>query len=97
MAGPYEIRFTTEAIEDIGALRAHDRTAVREEIRRHLSHEPTRVSRSRIKEMQQPFWSQYRLRIGELRAYYDVDEAALVIRINRVLRKGSQPTLEESP
>ncbi len=97
MAGAYEIRVTTEALEDLAALRAFDRSKARSAILQHLSHQPTRTSRSRIKRMTPPYWSQFRLRVGDLRVYYDVDEDASMVFVLRVLTKGSGATPQESP
>jgi len=55
------------------------------------------VSKSRIKAMLQPFWSQYRLRVDEFRVYYDVDEDHLIVNVLRVLMKTTDQTPEESP
>jgi len=97
MAAQYEIRYMREAIEDIRSLRAFDQRRVLDGVAQHLSSEPTRLSRSRIKRMTQPFWSQYRLRIDEFRVYYDVDEAHGVVDVLRVLDKGSGSTPTVSP
>ena len=45
--------------------------------------------------MTQPFWSQYRLRIDELRVYYDVDEGQRRVNVLRVLRKTTGATSTE--
>jgi len=97
MADQYEIRYTHEAVEDIRPLRAFDQRRVLDGISRHVSFEPTRVSRARIKRMTQPFWSQYRLRVDDFRVYYDVDEAQRVIQVLRVLFKSTGQTPTESP
>jgi len=55
------------------------------------------VSRSRIKAMTQPFWSQFRLRIDEFRVYYDVDDALKKVSVLGVLFKATDSTPEESP
>ena len=61
MSESYEIVYVDEAVADIRALRAFDQRKVLEGIELHVTHQPKFVSRSRIKLMQQPFWSQYRL------------------------------------
>lgn len=53
-------------------IRAYDRVVVLEAIERHLRHEPTRTSKSRIKALRDLRHPQYRLRIGDLRVFYDV-------------------------
>ena len=68
----YEIIFTPEAREDMLALRAHERKKVLDAIEIHLRYEPEKVSKSRIKRLEAMESPQYRLRIDEIRAFYDV-------------------------
>ena len=70
----YEIIFSPEAVEDLGTLRAHIRATVTDTIERHLRGEPTRVSKSRIKRLRGINRPQYRLRVDEVRVYYDVTQ-----------------------
>ena len=100
MAEPFKLRYTEKVLADLGTLRKFDQRRVLDAIVLHLSHEPTRVSKSRIKRMVQPFWSQYRLRIDEFRVYYDVDLNARAVNLLRVLTKdteSTQTTQEQSP
>ena len=71
---PYDVRYADEAVKDLRAMRAFDQRAVLEGIEIHLLLQPKYVSKSRIKLMNQPSWSQYRLRVGDFRIYYDVDD-----------------------
>jgi mRNA interferase RelE/StbE len=97
MSQAFEIRYADEAVNDLRRLRAFDQRRILEGIELHLSFQPKFVSRSRIKLMVQPFWSQFRLRIDEYRIYYDVDDEAHVVSVLRVLMKTTEPTPEESP
>jgi mRNA-degrading endonuclease RelE of RelBE toxin-antitoxin system len=97
MADSFAIRYTVKALADIEGFRVFDQRRVLGAIVAHLNHDPKRVSRSRIKLMAQPFWSQYRLRADEFRVYYDVDEGARMVNVLRVLEKGTKPTPEQSP
>ena len=63
----YEIVFAPSALRELHELRAFDRAEVRDAIERYLRHEPARVSRSRIKRLQDLRQPQFRLRVGELR------------------------------
>lgn len=45
--------------------------------------------------MDQPFWSQYRLRVDDFRVYYDVDEQLHVVNVLRVIEKGTSETQEQ--
>lgn len=78
----HEITLSRAAVSDLGALPAHTRTEVRDTIERHLRHEPTKTSKSRIKRLRGLSQPQYRLRVGEIRVFYDVtDEAVEVLAI----------------
>ncbi len=68
----YEIIFAPEADEDIAALKANDRAKVLDAIEKHLRYEPEKVSKSRIKRLRGLESPQYRLRIDDLRVFYDV-------------------------
>lgn len=63
-----------EAVEDLEALRAADRAAVRDALERWLRHEPTKTSRSRIKRLRGMRRPQYRLRVEDVRIFCDVVE-----------------------
>jgi mRNA-degrading endonuclease RelE of RelBE toxin-antitoxin system len=92
----YDIAYAEEAVEDVRSLRQFERKKVLDGIETHLRHEPTKVSRSRIKRMTQPFWSEYRLRIENYRVYYDVDAGKLIVSILRILAKGQKETPKEA-
>jgi len=68
-----------EAVEDLRRLRAGERTAVREALEAHLRHEPTKTSRSRIKRLRGVARPQYRLRVEEVRVFYDVSGSAVEV------------------
>ncbi len=95
-AKPYEIQYSNDAVEDVRALRAYDQRKIVTAIETHLSHVPTQVSRTSIKRMVQPFWSQFRLRVEDFRVYYDVDETTRVVSVLRVLEKGTSETPESA-
>ena len=46
---------------------------------KHLRHEPEKTSRSRIKRLRGLRRPQYRLRVGEVRVYYDVSSATVEV------------------
>jgi mRNA-degrading endonuclease RelE of RelBE toxin-antitoxin system len=97
MSEPYEIRYAAEAADDIRSLRKFDQRKVLAGVELHLAHQPRLESKSRIKAMVQPFWSQYRLRIDDFRVYYDVTDEPRRVNVLRVLQKTTQSTPEESP
>src|SRR5712692_7707587 len=76
----YDILLAPEAVEDLDSLRANLRAAVREAIERHLRHQPTKTSKSRIKRLRGFSHPQYRLRVGdEIRVFYDVTEEVVQV------------------
>jgi mRNA-degrading endonuclease RelE of RelBE toxin-antitoxin system len=76
---PYEIRYSHEAIERLEKLRVFDRTAILDQIEQVLSVNPTVVSKARVKRLREPAPTQFRLRVGDFRVFYDVEEAAVLI------------------
>jgi mRNA-degrading endonuclease RelE of RelBE toxin-antitoxin system len=75
----FEILLAPEAIEDLRKLKAGERTAVKETLETHLRHEPTKTSRSRIKRLRGVARPQYRLRVEEVRVFYDVSGSTVEI------------------
>ena len=69
---PFAILLAPEAVQDLKSLKANVRADVRSALESHLRHEPKRLSRSRIKRLRGLRKPQYRLRIGEMRIFYDV-------------------------
>ena len=75
----FEIILAPEAVADLRRLSARDRATVRDAMEIRLRHEPTKVSKSRIKELRGLARPQYRLRVGELRVFYDVAESEVQV------------------
>ena len=75
----HEIILAPEAIQDFHRLKHYLRVAVREAIERHLRYEPTKTSKSRIKRLRGMRRSQYRMRVDEIRVFYDVSEGIVEI------------------
>ncbi len=75
----FEIILAPEAIEDLRRLKANLRAAVREALETHLRREPTKTSRSRIKRLRGLSRPQYRLRVDEVRVFYDVSGSTVEV------------------
>lgn len=75
----YSIILSPEAIQDLSRLKASHRSAVRQAIETHLRHEPMKESKSRIKHLRGIQRPGYRLRVGDIRVFYDVSENAVEI------------------
>src|SRR6186997_1378479 len=84
---PYRIRLSPEAIEALERLRPFDHSAVMDQIGRVLSTNPTLESKARIKRLREPGPTQYRLRVGDFRVFYDVEEDR--VEIVRIMTKGA--------
>lgn len=75
----YKILFAPEAVQDLKRLSARDRSIVKETIENHLRYGPEQVSKSRIKKLRGISRPQYRLRVGEIRVFYDVAGKAVEV------------------
>jgi mRNA-degrading endonuclease RelE of RelBE toxin-antitoxin system len=75
----YEVVLAPGAARSFRSLPAYRRAEVRDALDRHLRHEPTRASKSRIKRLRGLSQPQYRLRVGEVRVFYDVTREAVEI------------------
>lgn len=75
----FEVVLAPAAVKELRGLRADIRARVRDAIERHLRHEPRRLSKSRIKRLRGLDRPQYRLRVDEVRVFYDVTEATVEI------------------
>jgi mRNA interferase RelE/StbE len=68
----FAIILAPEAVEDYKRLHARARAEIRAALETHLRHEPKKLSRSRIKRLRGLRQPQYRLRVGDVRIFYDV-------------------------
>ncbi|MBI3268747.1 MAG: type II toxin-antitoxin system RelE/ParE family toxin [Planctomycetes bacterium] len=75
----HQIILSPEAEEDYRRLSARDRAEVRAGLEVHLRHEPEKASKSRIKRLRGLKRPQFRLRIADIRVFYDVDDDCVQI------------------
>lgn len=75
----FEIILAPGAVRQLSSLRKDIRSGVRAGIELYLRHEPTKVSKSRIKRLRGLDQPQYRLRIDEIRVFYDVTETCVEV------------------
>jgi len=83
----YEIQLKPSAVKDMDRLRKYDATIVGDGMESHLSHHPTRESKSRIKRLKGISDPDYRLRVGNYRVFYNVHETQRRVDVLRVLHK----------
>src|SRR5436305_14712840 len=76
---PFDIILAPEAVDDLKRLKAPIRAAVRAALGTHLTHEPGKTSRSRIKRLRGLRRPQYRLRVDDIRVFYDVSATTVEI------------------
>jgi mRNA interferase RelE/StbE len=67
------------AVEALKALPARTRSAVRDALERHLRHQPEKTSKSRIKRLRGLQRPQFRLRVDEIRVFYDVNATTVEV------------------
>jgi mRNA-degrading endonuclease RelE of RelBE toxin-antitoxin system len=75
----FEIVLAPEAVTALKNLTVPVRSGVAEALERHLTHEPTKISKSRIKRLRGLSQPQYRLRVGDIRVFYDVTETQVQV------------------
>jgi mRNA-degrading endonuclease RelE of RelBE toxin-antitoxin system len=75
----FEVLLAPEAVEDLKGLKANQRAEVRDALEKHLRYEPRKESRSRIKKLKGLKRPQYRLRVGDIRVFYDVTESKVEV------------------
>jgi mRNA-degrading endonuclease RelE of RelBE toxin-antitoxin system len=85
--GVYTIMLKPSAIADLDALRKYDATQIADAMERHLQHDPTKQSKSRIKRLRGISNPDFRLRVGDYRIFYGVDEIARRVEVLRVMHK----------
>jgi len=83
----YEVVIARSAQDQFGRLGARWRSALKRALQTHLEYEPKVVSKSRIKRLRGLRQPQYRLRVGEFRVYYDVDDSSRRVEVLGFVRK----------
>ena len=92
----YEIFLKPSALNDMDALRRFDAVRIADAMERHLMHRPAAQSRSRIKRLRGKGRADYRLRVGQFRVLYTIDETASRVVVLRVMHKAeTKAYLEE--
>ncbi len=76
---PFAIVLAPEALEDLTRLKTTDRGTVKDAMETHLRHKPAKTSRSRIKRLRGLSRPQYRLRVGDVRVFYDVVDGVVEV------------------
>jgi mRNA-degrading endonuclease RelE of RelBE toxin-antitoxin system len=83
----FRIELIDAAKADLRRLRGVDRANVLDRIETHLTYEPTTQSRSRIKRLRPGTYPPYRLRVDDIRVYYDGDETSRLVVVLGIVPK----------
>lgn len=76
---PHRIEYTALAIDQMRDLARHERRTVLDAVDEHLTHEPEKTSKSRIKRLRGFNVPAYRLRVGDWRIYYTVERRTVTV------------------
>ena len=79
----YEIEFTYSAEEDLKAFKKFEQKAILDGIDENLRHEPT-VETANRKRLRPNDVSEWELRLGRYRVFYDVEEEVKVVAIQAI-------------
>ena len=103
----YSIHYAADAVADMRRphMSARDEAVVRTQARQLLADQPAVESTRRRRMAPNPLDATWELRLGELRAYYDIDESTATVwilrvgykRRERVIVRGVQVDLREQP
>lgn len=77
----YEVVIAESAEAVFCGLDAHWRSTLKDDMRQFLEHEPRKESKSRIKRLRGLRQPQYRLRVGDMRVFYDVNDALRQVEV----------------
>ena len=75
----YEIVLTDSARAHYRAMDARGRALIKDGLDGHLAHEPTKVSRNRIRRLREVDHPEFRLRLDPYRVFYDVIGQTVVV------------------
>ena len=90
----FEIILAPQAVASLEKLSVPVQTGVQRALVLHLTHEPTKVSKRRIKRLRGLSQPQYRLRVGDIRMFHDVTETQVQV-LAIVTKADAQAWLDE--
>ena len=79
-------------MRELNAIPMFHRKTILSVVRKVLAEQPTLERRSRVRRMRGEFYPPYRLRVGDFRVYYDVDEGRSEVFVLHVWEKSRQST-----
>jgi mRNA interferase RelE/StbE len=75
----FDVEFKPEATEALRRIKKYHAAQIVDAIESHLRHEPERPSRGLIKRLRGRQDAAYRLRVGNYRVFYDVEETTVFV------------------
>jgi mRNA interferase RelE/StbE len=87
----YEVVVAKDAQEQFEKLDGRWHTRLKREMRKHLEHQPKRESKSRIKRLRGLRQPQYRMRVDDMRVFYDVNDEMNRVEVLGFLDKSDTP------
>ena len=75
----HRIEYTPLALDQLRDLARHERRTVLDAVDEHLTHEPGKKSKSRIKRLRGYSVPAYRMRVGDLRIYYTIESQTVTV------------------
>ncbi len=82
----YEIEYTRNALEDLASFKKREQQIIASVIDEQLTWQPTLETRNR-KPLQPNEISQWELRIGQYRVFYDADTVVRIVTIKAIGKK----------
>ncbi len=83
----YAVFLKGSAVADLDGLRKYDASRIADAIQDHLTHEPAKVSKSRIKRLRGISNPDYRLRVGDYRVFYNIVGDGQRVDVLRIIHK----------
>ncbi len=83
----YDIILRRRAVDDLDRLKKYYATEVADAMERHLQDKPGKTSKTRIKRLRGIKNPDYRLRVGDYRVFYTIDEDNRTVVVLRVMHK----------
>jgi len=85
--GKYGIVLKPAAVKDLDRLSRFDAATISDMMEECLGDEPAKESKSRIKRLRGISDPDYRLRVGDYRVFYSIDDVARQVNVLRIMHK----------
>jgi mRNA interferase RelE/StbE len=83
----YEIVLKPSAVKDMDKLTRYEAVNISDVMEECLGNEPAKESKSRIKRLRGISNPDYRLRVGDYRVFYSIDDGSRQVNVLRILDK----------